>query len=146
MLHLAQVEKQLLLGKIGLRLLARQEAQYTWALMTEEVVIPMEGALLGANIGLALSEGLLVLVELSPRRKIESLQSATTWVLELVQTYLTSGITPAILQQETERAEKWRQSLTLQNQELASRSLELEARLEKIQALEESLRRYQEGN
>jgi len=49
------------------------------------------------------------------------------------------------LQQEVERAEQWRQSLTIQNQDLARRSLELEARREQIQALEESLKRERNG-
>lgn len=139
MLHLAQVQKQGPEGLAELRLLALQEAEHTWALIADEVFIPMTEAL-------TLSEGLLVLVELSPTGKISSIQEATTWVLYLVQTYLTSGVTPIFLQQEAERAEHWRQNLTLQNQELARRSLELEARREQIQALEESLRRDQEGN
>jgi hypothetical protein len=54
-------------------------------------------------------------------------------------------MTPAQLRQEAERAESWRQSLTLQNQDLARRSLELEARREQIQALEESLKRHRNG-
>ena len=58
----------------------------------------------------------------------------------MLQTYLSNGITPAFLHQEVERAEKWRQTLSLQSQDLARRSLELEARREQIQALEESLR------
>jgi len=134
MLHLAQVQKQVHSDEGGLRLLARQETEYTWAVLAEEVFIP-------TPIALTLSEDLLVLVELSATGEVEHFQDATTWVLELVQTYLTLGITPAFLQQETERAEQWRQNLTLQNQELARRSLELEARREQIQALEESLRR-----
>lgn len=144
MLHLAQVQKHKLSGKLVLRLLAFQEAEYSWIVITEEKVVPLSEMTPGANSANALSEGLLVLVELSPTGEIESLENATSWVLELVQTYLTSGITPTFLQQETERAEKWRQTLTLQNQELARRSLEVEARREQIQALEESLRRDQE--
>jgi hypothetical protein len=139
MLHLAQVQNHGLSGKTELRLLARQEDEYMWAVMTEEVVV-------SAVEESTLSEGLLVLVELSPRGVVLSIQEATSWVLELLQTYLTSGITPAFLQQETERAEQWRQSLTLQNQELARRSLELEARREQIEALEENLKRDSEGN
>ena len=146
MLHLAQVQKQELSRKLVLRLLAFQEAEYTWRVIAEENVIPpAEVMRLGASAK-ALSEGLLVLVELSPAGEIESIQNATNWVLELVQTYLTSGITPAFLQQETERAEQWRQTLTLQNQELSRRSLEVEARREQIQALEESIKREKEGD
>lgn len=141
MLHLAQVQKQELSGKLVLRLLAVQEDVYTWRVITEENVIPpVELMMLGASAK-ALGEGLLVLVELSPTGNIENIQNATSWVLELVQTYLTSGITPAFLQEEAERAEQWRQTLTLQNQELSRRSLEVEARREQIQALEESIKR-----
>ena len=87
------------------------------------------------------SENALVLVELSTTHQVLSIQDAKDWVLELVGTYLINGITPAYLQQETERAEQWRQSLTLQSQELDRRTLELEARREQIQALEEDLKR-----
>jgi hypothetical protein len=55
-------------------------------------------------------------------------------------------MTPELLQQEVERAEHWRQSLTLQNQDLARRSLELEARREQIQSLEESMKKEKHGN
>lgn len=146
MLYLAQVQKQGLLGKLGLRLLARQESEYTWTLIVETSVIPEVESSVGNATLLPLSEGLLVLVELSPTGEIENLQNATDWVLELVKTYLSNGITPTFLQQETERAEQWRQTLSLQSQELARRALEVEARREQIQALEESLRRDQENN
>ena len=144
MLHLAQVQKQKISGNLVLRLLARQEAEYTWTVINEEVIIHI-GNILGASLPYSLSEGILVLVKLSAVGEIESLQNATNWVLDLVQTYLTNGITPTFLQQETERAEKWRQTLTLQNQELARRSLEVEARREQIQALEENIKRDKEA-
>jgi hypothetical protein len=135
MLYLAQVRKNDFLEQHQLRLLARQEVDNLWAIIPEEAFI-----LLGK--GNPMSENLLVLVELSPTERIED---ATNWVLHLVQTYLTTGITPEFLQHEAERAENWRQSLTLQNQDLARRSLELEARREQIQALEESLKREKNG-
>lgn len=138
MLYLAQVHKNDFLDQLQLRLLARQEAESMWAIIPEEAFI-----LLGK--GNTLTEKLLVLVELSPTGDIESLKEATNWVLDLVQTYLATGITPDFLQQEAERAEQWRQNLTLQNQDLARRSLELEARREQIQALEESLKREKNG-
>lgn len=146
MLHLAQVQKQELSGKLVLQLLAFQEAEYTWVVIAEEKAISRAEVLLCESFANALSEGLLVLVDLSSTREILSLQKATSWVLELVQTYLTNGITPTFLQQESQRAEQWRQTLTLQSQELARRSLEVEARREQIQALEESFRRDQESD
>lgn len=144
MLHLAQVQQAT--GEVSLRLLARQEGEYTWAVITEEVVIPAQEAIHKGNDTYVLSEGLLALVELSSTGRILNLQDATNWVLELVQVYLTSGITPAFLQQECERAEEWRQNLTLQNQELARRLLELEARREQIEVLEDSFKRDEEGD
>ena len=139
MLYLAQVNKNEFLDKYQLRLLARQESQNLWAVIPEESFI-----LLGK--GTTMSENLLVLVQLSPTGDIESLEDASNWVLHLVQTFLSIGMTSAELQEEAERAEGWRQSLTLQNQDLARRSLELEARREQIQALEENLKRDRNGN
>lgn len=139
MLYLAQVHKNEFLDQYQLRLLARQEADNLWTIIPEEAFI-----LLGK--GKTISEELLVLVELSPTGEIEKLEEASNWVMNLVQAYLTTGITPEMLQQEAERAEQWRQSLTLQNQDLARRSLELEARREQIQALEESLKRERNGH
>jgi hypothetical protein len=139
MLYLAQVQKNEFLDQYQLHLLARQEAENIWVMIPEEAFI-----LLGK--GNTMSEKLLVLVELSPTGEIEKLEDASNWVLNLVQTYLSTGMTPEVLQQEAERAEQWRQSLTLQNQDLARRSLELEARREQIQALEESLKRERNGH
>mgnify|MGYP001801782962 CR=1 FL=1 len=134
MLYLAQVHKNEFLVQSELRLLARQETENMWAMIPEEAVI-----LLGK--GKHLTEKLLVLVELSSTGEIEKIEDATNWVLELIQNYLTTGISPEFLRQEAERAEDWRQNLTLQNQDLARRTLELEARREQIQALEEALKR-----
>jgi hypothetical protein len=129
MLYLAQVHKNDFLEQRQLRLLARQESDNLWSLIPEEAFI-----LLGK--GNTMSEKLLVLVELSPTGDIQRIEDASKWVLDLIKIYLTTGITPDFLRQEAERAEHWRQSLTLQNQALAQRSLELEARREQIQALE----------
>lgn len=134
MLHLAQIQKKGYLGKAGLRLLASQRSEHVWTLEPEQDIILSTDAV-------AYSENLLVLVELSSSHQVISITEATDWVLELVQKYLSYGITPAFLQQETERAEQWRQSLTLQSQELERRTLELEARREQIQDLEEDLKR-----
>ncbi|MBD2363542.1 hypothetical protein H6G36_20510 [Anabaena minutissima FACHB-250] len=138
MLYLAQVHKNEFLNQYQLRLLARQEADSLWTMIPEEAFI-----LLGKSN--AISEKVLVLVELSATGHIEHMEDACDWVLYLVQAYLTTGVTPEFLQQEAERAEQWRQSLTLQNQDLARRTLELEARREQIQALEESLKRERNG-
>ncbi len=133
MLHLAQVHQKSYAGKAGLRLLATQKAENVWTIATEEEFVLSSKA---SDYG----EGALVLIELSPTQQVLSIQDAKGWILKLVENYLVNGITPAFLEQETERAEQWRQSLTLQSQELDRRTLELEARREQIQALEEDLK------
>ena len=138
MLYLAQVQKQKS-GQVELCLLAHQKTTYKWE-------VDDQGKLMSIAEAIAFPEGMLVLVELSPQGEVLSLQDATTWVLDLVKTYLTSGVTPEFLKAETERSEQWRQSLTLQNQDLSRRSLEVEARREQIQALEESFKRDKEND
>jgi hypothetical protein len=133
MLHLAQVQNNESVGQVELRLLARQQSENSWA-----VISPEDIPLTDTN---SLSEGLLVLVELSENQEIQSVQPAKDWVLDLVQKYLSIGITPAFLQEEAERTEQWRQDLTLQSQDLTRRHLEMEARREQIQTLEEDLKR-----
>ena len=134
MLHLAQVVQQNESdGGVELKLLARQNSEYTWAVINPES-IPLTKSQ-------PLNEGLLILVELSDEQEILSIQQAEDWVLDLVQKYLTYGVTPASLQEEVERAEQWRQDLTLQSQDLTRRNLEMEARREQLQALEEELKR-----
>ena len=115
-------------------LLARQESKNFWLTISEEMLI-----LLGK--GNTKINKLLVLVELSPQGEIETIKDATDWVINLVQTYLSTGVTSEFLKQEAVKMENWQQSLTLQNQDLARRSLELEARREQIGALKESLNR-----
>jgi polyhydroxyalkanoate synthesis regulator phasin len=134
MWYLAQVHKNEFLEQRQLRLLARQEADNMWVIIPEEAFI-----LLGKSS--LLTEKLLVLIELSATGDINRIEEATNWILNLVQTYLIKGVTPDSLQQEYDRAEQCRQHLTLQSQDLARRTLELEARREQIQALEESLKK-----
>lgn len=134
MLHLAQVSKKGLLGKPSLRLLARQRLEHSWTIVEPEETIEVSEA----N---AYNDGVLVLVDISPNRQILSIQEATNWVMKFVKQYLVAGITPNLLKQEAQRVEQWRQSLTLQSQDLARRTVELETRREQIQALEDKLKR-----
>jgi hypothetical protein len=133
MLHLAQVQNNQTEGGVELRLLARQQSENSWALINSENI-----PLTNTNF---LNEGWLVLVELSDEREVLNIQDAKDWVLDLVQKYLTIGVSPTFLREEAERTEQWRQDLTLQSQDLTRRHLEMEARREQIQTLEEDLKR-----
>src|SRR4028119_2019004 len=135
MLHLAQVQNNESVGGVELQLLARQQSENSWAVINqinpESIPLPKTDPL---------SVGLLVLVELSDTQEVLSIQHATDWVFDFVQKYLTTGVTPTFLQEEAERTEQWRQDLTLQSQDLTRRNLELEARREQLQTLEEELK------
>ncbi len=131
MLHLAKVINRKSSGNAELQLLAYQQADTIWCVMNSSTPDTLSIAVSPDMV--PYGEGVLVLVDLSDDRKIRSIQDATDWILDALAV-------PALLQQEVERMEKWRQSLTLESQELARRTLEVEARLENIQALEESLR------
>jgi len=146
MLYLAQVHKNDFLDQYELCLLARQESQNFWLTISDSdsVVLTIETLILLGKEN-TISHNLLVLVKLSATNKIETIEDATDWVINLVKTYLSTGVTSEFLKQETEKMENWQQNLTLQNQDLARRSLELEARREQIEALEESLKRDRNG-
>jgi len=135
MLYLAQVQKKEILDKISLQLLACQNYDETWAMLFQETVLTVPPDFT-QNV---LNEGMLVLADIGENSQVLHIQTATNWVLELVQKYLTTGFTPDFLQQEADKAEEWRQSLTLQSQELSRRLIEVEARREQIQNLEAKL-------
>jgi DNA repair exonuclease SbcCD ATPase subunit len=134
MLHLAQIEKNESSGEAMLRVLACQRSQYAWAVLNSQ-----ERLLLGN--GADYGDRSLVLVELSEANDVLEVKDAKDWAIDIIQSFMLSGITPAFLQEEAERAEQWRQMLTLQNQDLDRRALELEARREQLEQLEETLKR-----
>lgn len=142
MLYLAQVQNQENLGEISLQLLACQNSDDTWVLLSEESFLTLPPDFPQNSINSAtnvLNEGILVLADIGENNQVVNIQAATNWVLKLVEKYLTTGFTPDFLQQEAQKAEDWRQSLTLQSQELSRRLIENEARREQIQNLEAKL-------
>ncbi|UNU23533.1 hypothetical protein [Microcoleus vaginatus] len=142
MLYLAQVQNQENLGEISLQLLACQNSDDTWAILSEESFLTLPPDFAQNSINSAtnvLNEGILVLADIGENNQVVNIQAATNWVLQLVEKYLTTGFTPDFLQQEAQKAEDWRQSLTLQSQELSRRLIENEARREQIQNLEAKL-------
>lgn len=133
MLYLAKVCRQGEAGEVSLRLLARQKSEHFWMLSSGD------NSIIAAPQADTYNDDTLVLVNLTSGRQIVDIQDATEWVLGLVDKYLTTGITPETLHKEAERVEEWRKDLTLKNQEIARRALELETRRDQIQELEKKL-------
>lgn len=142
MLYLAQVQSQEVLGDRTLQLLACQNADDTWAILVEQSILTLSRDCVQNpknSLVNALNEGVLVLADVGENGEVVQVRSANNWVLELVEKHLTTGITPDFLQLEAEKAENWRQSLTLESQALSRRLIEVEARREQIQNLEAKL-------
>jgi hypothetical protein len=133
MLYLAQVQTYPEADEVKLRLLAVQKSEHLWALLPDPYCIRYQSASTYAD-------GVLVLIELESGEQVKDIRDATDWILTLIKDFLTSGLSPLDLKREVERAEQWRQSLTLQSQELGRRSLEMEARRDQIHELEENLK------
>ena len=134
MLHLAQVTKNDTSGKLILQLLASQKSEFQWVFCEEEYT-PL-------NQEINLNEGLLILVELGSNNQIIKLTEAKEWVLDLIRQYLNKDHpNPDFLAEEQSRIEKWRQQLTSQSQDLTRIRLEIEARREELQELEETINR-----
>lgn len=138
MLYLAQVDiDKNNSGLSSFLLIAVQESEEIWGL----VEAGGKGSKLQSDRTFDHLPGAWVIVKTSDRKEILQVDDAKPWIISLIQNYLTFGVTPEFLRNETERAEQWRQSLTLHSQELDRRALELEARREQLQALEADLKR-----
>lgn len=135
MLYLAQVHSDKNTpGLSGFLLIAVQESEEVWGLAAA-------GSKLQSDRATDHLPGAWVMIKTNDRKEVLQVDDAKPWIIDLIQNYLTFGVTPEFLRKETERAEQWRQSLTLQSQELDRRALELEARREQLQALEADLKR-----
>ncbi len=133
MQYLAKVHTKFSPNGTQLQLLAVNTSEQIW-----EPVAPPRVIAIAQSI--SVNEQVLVLVDLDAEENVISAEDATQWVLDFVSEYLTLGLTPKGLEEELERAEQWRQSLTLQSQEVRRRALETAARRDEIQDLEKRLK------
>lgn len=133
MQYLAKVHLKSSLEGTQLQLLAANTYEDIW-----DVINPAQ--ILFTAEAIAFNEQALVLLDLDSDKKVLAVKEATQWVIDFVATYLSLGLTPTALSEEAKRAEQWRQSLTLQNQEVRRRALETAARRDEIQDLEKRLK------
>ena len=138
MRYLAKVERASFLGNAVLQLLARQVDDYLWERLSQEKSVE-------TSIALGVGDGAIILVDMDPDAdKILAVEDVVPWLLTVVEQFLSQGVTPEFLTQEAERAEQWRQSLTLESQEVERRALETAARRDEIQELERNLKTARE--
>ncbi|MGD1860243.1 MAG: hypothetical protein ACFB0E_09765 [Leptolyngbyaceae cyanobacterium] len=140
MRYLAKVERASFLGNAVLQLLARQIDGYLWEMLPDREALE-------ADTALGVGNGAIVLIDLdeqSDPSKIVAVEDVVPWLLDIIKQFLSQGITPDFLAKEAERAEQWRQSLTLESQEVERRALETAARRDEIQELERHLKTARE--
>ncbi len=138
MQYLAKVQFKHSLGSTQLQLLALNVSEHVWELITPTKTIK-------TALEMPFNEQVLILVEIEGESQVTSAEDATQWVTDFVAEYLALGLTPRGLEDELERAEQWRQSLTLQSQEVRRRALETAARRDEIQNLEKRLKLEREA-
>ena len=136
--YLAKVHTKSSAGDTQLQLLAVSKQSPNWEALTP----PRE---ITTAQPVAFNEQVLVLLDVDDSDRVVSVKDATGWVMRFVSDYLSLGLTPQGLEEELERAEQWRQSLTLQSQEVRRRALETAARRDEIQDLEKRLKLEREA-
>ena len=139
MLYLAEVQKQSK-GFMGgletkLKLLACQRSDQSWSTITGNEFIPAEEA---SNFG----EGALVTVQLGANRQIQGKpELSANRVIGILQGF--SRLLEKTKTQEDE-IEQWKESLTIQSEELSRREIEMETRLEQLQQMEQESEQFEQ--
>jgi chromosome segregation ATPase len=138
-LYLAEVQKQSK-GFMGgsetkLKLLACQRNDQSWSVVPGNELIAAEEA---SNFG----DGALVIVNLSTNRQIQGEpESASKRVIGILQGF--SRLLEKTKNQEDE-IEQWKESLTIQSEELSRREMEMENRLERLEQMEEEYKQLEQ--
>ncbi|HCF30518.1 MAG TPA: hypothetical protein DEV81_25725 [Cyanobacteria bacterium UBA11049] len=136
MLYLAEVQKQkTFIGtlKTEIKLLAFQRADSSWNPVQAEEVIPAEEA---SNF----NAGALVLADLNANRQVQRIQEAGRPLVSILQTF-SRQIEKS--KNQDEEIEQWKESLRFQSEEMNRRHMEMEARLEQLEQIEEEYNRLQ---
>ncbi|OBQ04656.1 MAG: hypothetical protein AN490_14900 [Anabaena sp. AL09] len=134
MLYLAEVQKQksglLGSGKSELKLIACQRNDQNWSPIPDEMIIADEAS--------KLNDRALVLVELSPNRRVQQIQDARRPLVNILQNF-SRQVEKFKLKEE--EIDQWKQSLMIQAQELNRRETEMEFRWKQVQRLEHDSKR-----
>ncbi|WP_300005221.1 pilus motility taxis protein HmpF [Anabaena sp. AL09] len=133
-LYLAEVQKQksglLGSGKSELKLIACQRNDQNWSPIPDEMIIADEAS--------KLNDRALVLVELSPNRRVQQIQDARRPLVNILQNF-SRQVEKFKLKEE--EIDQWKQSLMIQAQELNRRETEMEFRWKQVQRLEHDSKR-----
>ncbi len=139
MLYLAEVQKQKI-GFMGgsetkLKLLACQHNDQSWS------VVP-GNELINAEEANSFGEGALIIVNLGANRQLQgNIESASKRIVSILQGF--SRLLEKTKNQE-EEIEQWKESLTIQSEELSRREIEMETRLEQLELMEQEYQKLEQ--
>jgi chromosome segregation ATPase len=136
-LYLAEIQKQNkgFMGGVEtkLKLLACQRNDQSWSIVQGNESITGEEA---SDFG----DGALVVVQLGVNRQIQGKpESASQRIVGILQGF--SRLLEKTKNQEQEIAQ-WKESLTIQSEELSRREIEMESRLEQLEQMEEDFKEF----
>ena len=138
MQYLAEIQKQSkgFMGGVEtkLKLLASQGSDRSWNIEPGNKLVSIEDT---GNLG----DGALVLINLNSSNQVQgTLEPASTRIISILQSF--SRLLEKSKSQE-EEIETWKESLTIQSEQLSSREIEMEARLEQLEQMEEEFNQFE---
>ncbi len=138
-LYLAEIQKQTkgFMGGVEtkLKLLACQRNDQSWSIINENEFLTTDNA---GEFG----EGALIVVNVSTNRQLQGKpELAAKRIIGVLQGF--SRLLEKTKTQEQE-IEQWKESLTIQSEELSRRELEMENRLEQVEQMEEEFKELEQ--
>ena len=116
-----------------LRLIACQRNDRSWSFVSNEFVTTDRADILG--------EGALVVLDLGVNRQIQgSIESASPTIVNVLKNF--SRLLEKTKDQEQE-IDQWKESLTIQSEELSRQKIEMETRLEQVEQIEEEFQQFE---
>jgi len=137
-LYLAEIQKQTkgFMGGVEtkLKLVACQRNDQSWSLVSNEFTTTDQASDFG--------EGALVVLDLGVNRQIQGkVESASQKIVGVLKNF--SRLLEKTKDQEQE-IEQWKESLTIQSEELSRQKIEMETRFEQVEQMEEEFKQFEQ--
>ena len=138
MLYLAEIQKQTkgFMGGVEtkIKLIACQRNDQSWSVVNNEFVTTDRAGDFGV--------GTLVALDLGVNRQIQGqIESASQKIIGVLKNF--SRLLEKTKNQEQE-IEQWKESLTIQSEELSRQKIEMETRFEQVEQMEEEFRQFEQ--
>ncbi|MEM8827793.1 MAG: pilus motility taxis protein HmpF [Cyanobacteria bacterium P01_G01_bin.19] len=138
MLYLAEIQKQSkgFMGGVEtkLKLIACQRNDRSWSPIENEFVVTDQADTFG--------DGALVVLDLGVNRQVQgTIESASQKIIGILKNF--SRLLEKTKDQEQE-IDQWKESLTIQSEELSRQKIEMETRFEQVEQMEEEFKQFEQ--